>query len=166
MAKENASSEFYDLMQEVLRTYHPNLLSVMDQIGILIREKAAKAGGKPVLGKARKASEDIAALTGSEYKFILEIAGDEWLNLSSRQRKALMDSLLCSLVAEDDPETGATKCSIIPPDVSYYYGELERWGDWKPRADDKPESPLQEIFGKNARSVVGSEEEGADDVEN
>lgn len=68
MAKENASSEFYDLMQEVLRTYHPNLLSVMDQIGILIREKAAKAGGKPVLGKARKASEDIAALTGSEYK--------------------------------------------------------------------------------------------------
>jgi len=153
-----AEQDIYDLMKDVVANFHPDLALVVDEIAIVVKEKASKAGGKPVLGKASKASELFGVLTDSNYKFILEIAGDEWLNLTNRQRKALLDSLLCACRAEEDPEDGSIKCQIAPPDVSYFYDELDRWGDWKPRPESEgPESPLVRIFGKKAGKDLDAE---------
>jgi len=146
-APYKAEQEIYDLMKEIVANYHPDLALVVDEIAIVIKEKASKAGGKPVLGKASKASPLFGVLGDTDYKFILTLAQDEWLNLTIRQRKALMDSLLCACRAAEN-DKGELDCAVAPPDVSYFYDELDRWGDWKPRPPEDPDSHLERIFGK------------------
>jgi hypothetical protein len=158
-APYKADSEVYDLMKEIVANYHPDLVLVVDEIAIVHREKASKSGGRVVLGKASKASPLFGVLGDTDYKFILTIAADEWLNLTSRQRKALMDSMLCACRVEEDDD-GNPVCSIAVPDVSYFYDELDRWGDWRPRPPEDPESPLERIFGKKMAQDI---EEGSDE---
>ena len=147
-APYKAESEVYDLMKEVVANYHPDLALVVDEIAIVFKEKATKSGGKVVYGKATKATPLFGVLGDTNYKFILTLAADEWVNLTGRQRQALMDSMLCSCRAEED-DKGNLVCSIATPDVGYFYDELDRWGDWRPRPpEDGPESPLERIFGK------------------
>lgn len=161
-APYKAEQEVYDLMKEVVANYHPDLALVVDEIAIVFREKASKSGGKIVLGKPAKASPLFGVLGDTDYKFILTIAADEWANLSNRQRQALMDSMLCACRVEED-DNGTPVCGIALPDVSYFYDELDRWGDWRPRPpEDGPESPLERIFGKkfakDIESVDGTDE--------
>ncbi len=152
--KLEAEKEVYELMQEVLRAYHPDLLAVMDEIAIVVREKAPKSENSKVFGKASKASDMFGVLTPRPLAFVLEIAGDQWPGLSNRDRKALFDSLLLACAAEDDPETGGTVCSIRKPEVSYFFEELDRWGDWK--RPENSEQTLADIFGKGNQTVSGS----------
>lgn len=147
-APYKAESEVYDLMKEVVANYHPDLALVVDEIAIVFKEKATKSGGKVVYGKATKATPLFGVLGDTDYKFVLTLAADEWVNLTGRQRQALMDSMLCSCRAAED-DKGNLVCSIATPDVGYFYDELDRWGDWRPRPpEDGPESPLERIFGK------------------
>ena len=97
------------------------------------RGKASKTGGQVVLGKSRKASAIFKVLGKADYKFILEIAGDEWGKLGNEQRSALIDHLLCACKVEEDEKTGDIKCSIAAPEVSFFWDELKRHGDWRPR---------------------------------
>lgn len=158
-APYKAEQEVYDLMKEVVANYHPDLALVVDEIAIVFKEKASKSGGKITLGKASKASPLFGVLGDIEYKFIITLAADEWLNLSNRQRQALLDSMLCACRAEED-DKGNLQCSIALPDVSYFYDELDRWGDWRPRPpEDGPESPLERIFGKKNASEIDSIDE-------
>jgi len=159
-APYKAESEVYDLMKEVVANYHPDLALVVDEIAIVFKEKATKSGGKVVLGKPSKASPLFGVLGDTDYKFILTLAADEWVNLTGRQRQALMDSMLCACRAEED-DNGNIVCGIAVPDVSYFYDELDRWGDWRPRPpEDGPESPLERIFGKK---VAQDLEDGSDE---
>lgn len=167
-SKYKAEQDVYDLMKDAVANYHPDLALVVDEIAIVFKEKASKLGGKPVYGKASKANELFGVLTDNPIKFILEIAQDTWLDLSVRNRKALMDRLLSACRVEEDAETGAIKCSIAPYDVSYFFDELDRWGDWIPRPeDDGPQSPLERIFGKMAqpKDAPASKSEGGEDSE-
>ena len=157
-APYKAEAEVYDLMKEVVANYHPDLALVVDEIAIVFKEKASKSGGKVTLGKASKAPPLFGVLGDTDYKFILTLAADEWVNLTGRQRQALMDSMLCSCRAEED-DNGNLQCSIATPDVAYFYDELDRWGDWRPRPpEDGPESPLERIFGKKFAKDIGDDD--------
>lgn len=147
-----AEKEIQDLMRELIANYHPILAQIDEEMVVVFREKAGKAGGLPVLGKAKKASPLLGVLGDVDYKFILEIAADEWITLTERQKKALLDHLLCSCLLEEDAEAGTIKCSVVPADVAFYWDELDRWGDWRPRPSDgsgpKGPSTVMEVFGK------------------
>lgn len=155
-APYKAEQEVYDLMREVVANYHPDLALVVDEIAIVFKEKASKSGGKITLGKASKASPLFGVLGDTDYKFIITLAADEWANLTIRQRQALMDSMLCACRVEED-DNGTPVCGIALPDVSYFYDELDRWGDWRPRPPEEgPESPLERIFGKKFAKDIES----------
>jgi Putative phage metallopeptidase len=145
-----ADSDIVDMVKDLVGKHHPDLALVVDEIAVVMREKAGQRGGKAILGKSSKASPLFGVLGDTDYKFILEIGGDAWLELTTRQQNALLDHLLCSCRAEED-DKGTLKYSIAPPDVSFYWDELDRWGDWRPRPEgegpDGP-SPVEEIFGK------------------
>lgn len=150
MSIYKADSDIVDMVKDLVGKYHPDLALVVDEIAVVMREKAGQRGGKAILGKSSKASPLFGVLGDTDYKFILEIGGDAWLELTTRQQNALLDHLLCSCRAEED-DKGTLKYSIAPPDVNFYWDELDRWGDWRPRPEgegpDGP-SPVEEIFGK------------------
>lgn len=149
--KYKAEQDVYDIMRDLVGQHHPDLALVVDEIAIVFKEKAGMSGnGRPVLGKASKASPLFGVLGDTDYKFILELSADTWLELTSRQKQALMDHLLCGCRVEE-LDDGGNKCAIAPPDVEFYWDELDRWGDWRPRPEGEgPQgpSPVEEVFGK------------------
>ena len=128
-----AGQDVWELVQHHISNNHPNLALVDKEIAVIFRGKASKTGGQVVLGKSRKASAIFKVLGKADYKFILEIAGDEWGKLGNEQRSALIDHLLCACKVEEDEKTGDIKCSIAAPEVSFFWDELKRHGDWRPR---------------------------------
>jgi hypothetical protein len=158
-----AEQEVYDLMKVQVANHHPDLALYVDEIAIVFQEKASKVGDKVILGKPSKANALFGVLGDVDFKFVLTLAADEWLNLTRRQQGILLDSLLCACRAEED-DKGNVKCRIARPDVSYFYDELDRYGDWYPRPpEDGPESPLERIFGKKFAKSITSEDAADDD---
>jgi len=159
-----ASKEVVDRVQEMIREYHPDLVIVMDEIAIVFKEKAAKRGGKVILGKASKANPLFSSgvLSEQPWKFIIELPADEWETLGNRKQSALLDRHLCACRTEENAETGELKCSIAPPDVAYYWDELDRWGDWHPREEGDEDKPniINVLSGATdgAAAVVVAEE--------
>lgn len=143
MERWKASKEVVDRMQALVREHHPDLVIVMDEIAIIFRETAAKRGGRVILGKASKANPLIASgvISDEPWKFIIELPADEWEGLGNRKQEALLDRHLCACRAEENPKTAELKCSIAPPDVAYYWDELDRWGDWHPREEGDEDKP-------------------------
>lgn len=140
------------LMQQTIAKWHPTLALVDKNIAVVMRAKAAKSGGDPVLGVARKAPPILSVLTDGEYEFILEIAADEWQTLTNNQREALMDHLLSHCKVEEEEGTGEVKCSIQKPDVFFFYDELKRHGDWRPRRQED-EGPSIDVEAR----ILGSD---------
>lgn len=155
-----AEESVVDMMIDLVSRYHTDLVDIVDQIGVVFREKAAKQGGQVILGKASKASPLFGVLGDTPYKFILEIPADEWTNnLNGKQRQALMDHLLCRCRADRDEETDEVKFYIAQPDVSFFWDELDRWGDWRPRPEQEEpgEEPtsIEDIFGMGGKAKAG-----------
>lgn len=132
-----ADADVIALVQHWIANHHPKLALIDKNIAVIMKAKASKSGGVPVLGKARRSPAILDVLGKGEYEFILEIAADEWQTLTNTQRDALVDHLLCSLQCEEEEGTGEVKCSIREPDVSFFYDELKRHGDWRPRPQEE-----------------------------
>jgi len=132
-----AGKDVWEVVQDLISKYHPNLALVDKEIAIIFKEKASKAGGQVVLGKSSKAPGVMKVLGKAEYKFIIEIAGDQWQTLADNQRRALLDHLLCACKVEEDEKDGSIKCSIAAPEVSFFWKELERNGDWRTRPEQE-----------------------------
>lgn len=149
-----AGQDVVELMQFHIAQHHPSLASVDKDIAIIFKTKATKRGGQVILGTSRKAPSILDVLGKSTYKFILEIASDEWALLSDGQRSALIDHLLCACRVEEDPETAELKCSVAPPDVQFYWDELTRHGDWRPRPqqDAGASMDIEEMIGGKAQN--------------
>ena len=130
-----AGKDIWEVVQDLISKHHPMLAMVDKEIAIIFKEKASKTGGQVVLGKSSRAPGVLKLLGKAEYKFIIEIAGDEWTTLADNQRLALLDHLLCACNVEEDPKTGEPKCSIKSPEVSFFWKELERNGDWRTRPE-------------------------------
>ena len=144
-----AGKDVWELVQHHISHNHPNLALVDKEIAVIFRAKASKSGGQVVLGKSRKAGAIFKVLGKADYKFILEIAGDEWGKMGDPQRSALIDHLLCACKVEEDEKTGDLKFSIASPEVSFFWDELKRHGDWRTR-------PQQEAGDStNVEGVLG-----------
>jgi hypothetical protein len=143
-----AGADVWAIVQDLISKYHPNLALVDKSIAVIFRGKASKSGGQVVLGTSKKASSLFKVLGKNEYRFILEIAGDEWGHLSDEQRIALIDHLLCACKVEEDEKSGDLKLSIASPEVSFFWDELKRHGDWRPRPQQEESNPM------NVESVI------------
>lgn len=142
-----ANEQVYGLMRDLIKNYFPDLASVDKEIAIIMREKASKSGGQVVLGKTRRAPHLLGVLGPVDYKFIIELAGDEWNNLKDEQRNALMDHHLCAMSVDIDEVSGEIKCGLNPPDFIGYRGELERHGIWRTTpAEGAEPSSIEKMF--------------------
>ena len=133
-----------DAVQQLIATHHPKLALVSTNIAVLMQAKATKSAP---FGKASKAPKLLGPLGDGEYEFVLVIPADLWATLNNEQRTALLDRLLCGCSVEEDEETHEIKCSTKAPDVSFYYDELERHGNWMPR-EQEAEGPAMDIESK------------------
>ena len=143
-----AGQDVVDTVHDLISKYHPHLLTMQDEIAIVINEKAGKAGETIVLGKATKAAPLLGVLTDKDYKFVLYVAADEWQSLNDKERTALLDHLLCACRVKEDKKTSALKPYLQPP-PAYYKEEVERHGWWRTGKVAPPEKSLiEDIFGK------------------
>ena len=144
-----AEDEVMESVRELIANYHPDLVAVEKQIAVVFKEKAGKAGDAIILGKSKKAPPLLGVLGDTDYKFVIEIAADEWQSLNNKQRLALLDHHLCACRTEEDQGSGEIKrCYVQPADVSFYKDEVERHGFWRTGGYKPPEQTLiEEIFG-------------------
>jgi len=141
-----ANKEVHGKVMELIGQYHPDLAMIAEDIVVVFREKASKAGGQVILGKPKRAPALANALAHENYKFILEIGADVWeTELSARQQEALLDHLLTACRAEEDPKSGETKLSVASPDLIAYRENIERYGMWFPRERSEEEGPVNEV---------------------
>ncbi len=147
----NADKSIYAQVQQLVAHYHPHLAPVVDQIGIVFKEKASRSGDYAHVAKIKKAPNSlINALTGQEYQFIIEIGNDEWAGMNDAQRVALLDHCLCGANAEE-VDGGGYKFTLRAPPIQFYPEEVERHGYWRhqnPISAVIPLDKLQELFGE------------------
>lgn len=155
-----ANKDIYDTVAILVAANHPDLVGVLDEIAVVFREKAGKSGGAVVLGTSKRVSPMTNALAGESFKFVLDIAADQWeQGLTVKQREALLDHLLCACRVDFDPKTGDPKCYIAKPDVSAFRENVERYGMWFPKDSET------EAAAKDAKDEQVAEKEmfGMDD---
>ena len=153
-----AGDEVRDIMLDLVSKYHPHLANA--EIAIVFKEKASKAGGRAILGKSKKAPPLVNVLGDTEYVFVMELASDEWDELTQKQQFALVDHHLCSMRGDEDPQTAEMKYYLVPPDFSAYFSEIERHGVWRtpPAEDEEGQSIIEQLFGSK-----GDKEEDEDE---
>lgn len=149
-----ANDDVRDIVKELITNYHPHLAMSLDEIAVVFREKASKVGGQVVLGKSRKATILLGVLGDVDYKFIIELAADEWSHLDPAQQRALLDHHLCACRVDEDSKTGNLKFYIAPPDFVGYRGEIERHGIWRPdpSANTPGASPIEQLLGRGGEA--------------
>ena len=134
-----AGKDILEMRSNIIREHHPQLLPIMEEIAIIFREKAAKRGGKVSLGATKKAPSLLSLLSDKEYKFVIELAHDEWSSLTTPEKTSLLDHHLCACGTKEVEQTGETKYFVEPPDVAFFWGELERHGAWRTKPEEENE---------------------------
>jgi hypothetical protein len=129
-----------EIAQELVDQYHPWLQDT--SIGFLMRSEAPQSNGQITYGQASKVKPELRAL-GVDYDFLIWLAHDQFVNLSARQRVALIDHELCHCVVVDG------KAKIRPHDVTEFNCIIERHGFWWPSAEAtivaiQPHLPLEQ----------------------
>ena len=153
-----ANDQIHAQLKELIGQNHPDLALVSDDIVAVFREKAGKSGGQVVLGNSKKVAAIANAIGNTEYKFVLELAADQWEHeLTSKQREALLDHLLTACRCEEDPKSGELKCTVARPDIMAFRENVERYGMWFPKEEEEESSPVEEMFGASADSVDAEE---------
>lgn len=135
-----AGNDVLTEVKSLLREHHPQLLPIQDEIAVIFREKGSKRGGKVSLGATKKAPQILSVLGQTDYKFVIELAADEWQSLTTPEKTALLDHHLCACGQREVEQTGEMKYFVEPPDVAFFWDELDRHGAWraKPEEDDLP----------------------------
>ncbi len=120
---ENVEKEAMSLIP----MYHPELAEA--RFKFVFVDKASMKNGKPVRGKVRRITGVLEFLL--EADFMMEVALDQWNELTDVQRKALVDHLLeCCTGEEDEADGGTMKYSVREPDVQEFSAILRRHGAW------------------------------------
>lgn len=155
-----SNDEIHQMVRDLVAKNHPDLILLIgakretDEIVVVFKEKAGKSGGQVVLGNSKKVAPLANALGNTNYKFVLEVASDQWENeLDSKQREALIDHLLCACRVEEDPKSGEMKCSVVKPDVSAFRDNIERYGMWFPKEESEGSDSgddVADVLGKNS----------------
>lgn len=148
-----ADDTVLNTVRDLIGNYHPHLALVDKEILVVFKERAGRAGNVLTPGKSKKANPLLGVVSETNWKFILELADDEWKTYTDPQRVALLDHLLCGCQVEEDPDTHMIKCSVVPPDVVFYKDEIERHGFWRAQGSPKSEDLIAELFGPNASKI-------------
>lgn len=152
-----ASEDVIATVHDLIAKHHPHLASIRDQIAILFREKASHKGDKVVLGASKKAPPVLGVLGDIDYKFIIEIAADEWKTLSDAAKTALLDHHLCACKGVENEQNGEMKFFVQPPDVSFYREEVERHGFWRTDSTRTPDANLiLDLFGPDPATLAAA----------
>jgi hypothetical protein len=155
--KFDANAEVYKLMKDLIGNYHPDLAICVDEIGIIMEEKASKQNGKAVMGRAKKASDEFSILPCPvAYKFVVYLPADEWQQATNIHQEAMLDRQLCSLKTEPDPEDPAAepKYKVVKPDATYFRDEFERYGAWLTSGASPTDTLIEELFGAKEEDVT------------
>lgn len=142
-----AADDVMATMRDLIAKYHPHLALCDDEIAILFKEKATVQGEVTIMGKTSKASELFGVLGDVKWKFIITLAADQWSTLSDAERVALLDHHLCACKADENASTGVVSYKVVPPDVAFYKGEIERHGMWRTSGAPPSQTLIEEIFG-------------------
>jgi len=127
MAKEYAHAESVEsIANQLLPSLHPELATA--RLGYVFVDKASMKNGHPVRGVVRKVSGVMEFLV--EKDFVIEVALDQWNELSDIQRRALVDHLLERCTGEEDEDNGSMKWKMREPDVHEFTSILRRHGAW------------------------------------
>lgn len=135
----SAAPEAARIAKELIGKHHTRLADI--RVEFVFREKAAKSRGRVVLAKARKVTglgafmarpitSNIEDLEGDEF-FVIELAEDQWQEMSPKKRKALVDQELCHLGVEYNEDKEEWYLSLRSPDVSTFTEIIERHGLWE-----------------------------------
>ena len=139
MDRWKAGSEIQAQIDTLIGEAHPHLADISEEIIVIFKEKASKKGGVPVLGKTGKAPALLSLLGERQYKYIIELGADTWATLEEAQRISLLDHQLCYIGGEEDEKSGEMKYHLNEPDISYFSGEVERRGHWRPELNSATE---------------------------
>jgi hypothetical protein len=140
---------------DLIGKQHPGIGGALNkgELVVVFREKAAKSGGQVILGTSRKASPLMNVIAGENIVFIIELPKDEWVDLTLKQREALLDHHLCSCQAEEG-KNGNWKFSVIKPPIQAHPDNIKRYGMWWPRDDDEDgDDPVGDMFGGDGGSA-------------
>lgn len=93
--------------------------------------KGGKDKGRPKLGDVRK-QDDVAKFHGGQ-TFFVWLAADHCRSLIDQEvaTRALVYSMLARIGFEYNDQTGVITSKLNPPDVSYFYGEINHYGNWR-----------------------------------
>jgi len=157
-----APADVMATVEDLIAKYHPHLATIVGQIAILFREKAGKAGDLVVFGKSKKAPAVLGVLGEIDYKFIIEIAADEWQGLTDGEKVALLDHHLCACRGTEDEQTGDMKFFLQPADVAFYREEVERHGFWRTKSGKVPDANLiMDLFGPDQATLQAAAAQAA-----
>ena len=118
--------EVANIANDLISTYHPELATA--KFRFILKEKASKKGGRPVMGSVKKMSDLMVYLI--EADFLMEVPLEIWNSLDHTKRTALVDHLLERCTGEEDEETGEMKWKVREPDVHEFNSILRRYGAW------------------------------------
>lgn len=143
-----ADQDVKDLLKEVVAENHPDLALHYEDIGILFKTKASKKGGRTVGGTITKAPPAVSALADRDYKYVIVLAEDVWVQYDSKERYRELDHLLlhCDVTMDDK----GTNFGLVAPELVYFFEELERHGHWRKPID------LSEEESEKVRDLLGN----------
>lgn len=154
----NADDSVYSMMRDLVANHHPNLALCDTQIAIVFKEKAGKSGDHVIAGKTSKASELFGVLGDNEWKFVITLASDVWVDLTDREKVALIDHHLCGCKVEENQSSGALTYKVVLPEIAFYREEIERHGYWRTKGAPPSKHLLHDIFGIDSDSDSGEDE--------
>ena len=120
-----ANMELRPVAAPLIAENHKHLMGLTIEYLFFSGDK--KSGGRLVLGKAKRAGDELCELAGHHIDFVITVSSDWWKTASDSERTALMDHELshCSM----DIETGQPM--IVGHDVEEFSSVIRRNGIWK-----------------------------------
>lgn len=134
-----AREDMIDITKEIIDAYHPHLEEA--SIGLYCRDEAQVSKGRVIFGKTRKVTDEQRVFMQIEYDFLICIGEDWWLRLDSKQRRALIDHLLCYCYIDEEQNA-----SLNHPDVVEFNNILRRHGLWWPFAEETEDALEQGVM--------------------
>jgi hypothetical protein len=117
-----ASTEIINLARQCIDQWHPDLKDA--RIGFVFRSEGIKHGDRLTLAQASKVSPKMQVFM--DFDFIIWISEEDFTQLTSTQREALIDHELCHCIFYEDDNTAKMR----KHDVEEFICIVQRHGMW------------------------------------
>lgn len=115
-------NQVLSIAKELVALYHPILRNC--NIGFVMRSEASTSGGKTVLAQTSKIPDKVKPYLHTELDILIVIAEDQWANLDTLQRTALIDHELCHITVSKSGWTTRAH------DIDEFVEIIQRHGLW------------------------------------